>query len=282
MEAQASGRAVSRSARAVSAGALKRRLISAAIGLPIVVGTVIAGVPATTALASAAALVAGYEIADISRTTGFRRASILLLPVVLVAVGLSIAADRAGWTAAWAIVAAVLVICALPKRRGAASGVLLSLAASLYLGALLAHTPPLRSGPDGARWLLLVLLATFAVDTAAYFTGRSVGRRKMAPSISPRKTWEGAAGGLVAGVLAGLALRSVLSLRIEMWEAAALGLAIAIASVLGDLVESWFKRRGGVKDAGGLIPGHGGVMDRLDSLAPNLVIVYYTSVWIGG
>ncbi|MBI4218612.1 MAG: CDP-archaeol synthase [Chloroflexi bacterium] len=282
MEAEASERAVRGTARAAPASGLRRRLISAGVGLPLLIVAVLGGVQATAAVTFAAALIAGYEIANMSRTTGVQRAGILLLPVTLAAVGFSAAADNERWTAAWAIVAAVLTVLALPRRPRGAAFVLLTLAASAYAGVLLAHAPLLRSAADGGKWLLLALLATFAVDTAAYFAGRAIGRRKMAPSISPGKTWEGTAAGIAAGVVAGAALPSILSLKVDLWQAATLGLAIAVASVFGDLAESWFKRRGGVKDAGGFIPGHGGVLDRLDSLAPNLAIVYYASVWIGG
>lgn len=282
MEAQASGRALPRAGRAISENALKRRLISAAVGLPVTLIAVLAGVPTTTALASAAALVAGYEIANVCRAVGFARAAILLSPVAMVLVGLYLAAENSRWATIWASVTAVLVVVALPKRPGGASVAFLSVATAIYVGVSLAHAPVLRSSTDGARWLLLAIVATFAVDSAAYFTGRAIGRHKMAPYISPGKTWEGTAGGLFAGVVAGVVLSYLLSLKADPWQAVLLGLAIGVTAVLGDLAESWFKRRGGVKDAGGLIPGHGGMLDRLDSLAPNLAVVYYASLWIGG
>jgi phosphatidate cytidylyltransferase len=140
-------------------------------------------------------------------------------------------------------------------------------------------------------WLAFAILVTFAADTAAFFTGRRIGRRRMAPSISPGKTWEGTAGGLAGGTAAGAALAAIftsvtagtgLEFALEPAVGAAFGLVMAVAAALGDLGESWLKRRAGAKDAGTLIPGHGGFLDRLDSLAPNLVIVYYARIWANG
>ncbi|WPD19996.1 phosphatidate cytidylyltransferase [Thermaerobacter composti] len=122
----------------------------------------------------------------------------------------------------------------------------------------------------GPAWLLVPLIILWVQDTAAFFVGRAWGRRPLAPRISPGKTWEGAAGGLAgalvaAALLAGLLDRSAL----ELLPAAA---GTAVAGQLGDLWESWWKRRAGRKDSGSLLPGHGGMLDRIDSLLPALVL----------
>ena len=124
-------------------------------------------------------------------------------------------------------------------------------------------------------WLLLgTMMIIWIADTAAYFTGRQFGRRKLAPAISPGKSWEGVYGGL-AGVLAYALLLLVFSplaaragLSRPLFVASAL--ALAMLSVVGDLFESWMKRQAGVKDSGVLLPGHGGVLDRIDALLPAL------------
>jgi phosphatidate cytidylyltransferase len=173
-------------------------------------------------------------------------------------------------------------------RAGRVAFRFIAVAAALYFGSLLAFAAPLSAhSADGRLWLAFALLVTFAVDTAAYATGRAIGRRRLAPSISPAKTWEGAAGGLLAGVAAGAVLAAILATLGEGFSlrpgtGAAVGVVLAVAAIAGDLAESWLKRRAGVKDAGGLIPGHGGSLDRLDSLAPNLAIVYYVQIWAGG
>ncbi len=132
----------------------------------------------------------------------------------------------------------------------------------------------LRQEERGREWLLTAVLLTFAVDTAAFFVGRATGRHKMAPSISPGKSWEGAIAGLVAGPLALWGLSELFDLDLLIWQSVALGLAVSVAAQLGDLAESMVKRAAGAKDAGGLIPGHGGVFDRLDSLLPSVAMLY--------
>jgi phosphatidate cytidylyltransferase len=109
--------------------------------------------------------------------------------------------------------------------------------------------------------------------------GVKIGRHKLSPRISPKKTWEGVAGGLVGGALAALIVDAVFDLEIASAMAIVLGVVMAITATLGDLGESAFKRHAGVKDSGFLVPGHGGVLDRLDSLMPNLIIVYWVSEW---
>lgn len=161
----------------------------------------------------------------------------------------------------------------------------LTLAGALYTGGLLGYAPLLASlaetpkHGDGVAWMLAVLLGTAACDTGAYLVGSLMGRHKMIPHISPAKTWEGLAGGVLGAVVAALALSGILKLG---WLAAVLlGLAICAAAVLGDLSESLLKRATGVKDSGNLIPGHGGVLDRVDSILFVLPAVFWFTMIIG-
>lgn len=144
----------------------------------------------------------------------------------------------------------------------------------LYLGFPLATFVLVRDAELGREWFFLGLLATFAVDTGAYATGKLIGRHKMAPKISPGKTWEGAGGGFLFGGLAVLALNELLNTGVSLTTMIPLALALAPAAMLGDLLESWMKRRMGVKDASGLLPGHGGFLDRLDSLVAVFPVLY--------
>jgi phosphatidate cytidylyltransferase len=286
----ASAAASAGSAAEGSAGALKRRLASAAIGLPVLGAAVLLGWQATAATASCAALAAGWEAAGLARIAGVTRAALAAATAAVVLAGLAYAGLLPASFGLAAPAAAVLAVVALPRRRAGALVRYLAVAAALYFGAMLAFAAPLSAmPPDGRLWLAYALLVTFAVDSAAYFTGRSIGRRKLAPSISPGKTWEGTTGGIVAGAAAGALLPLMLAtfaaggkFALGPAAGAALGGVMAAAAVLGDLSESWLKRRAGVKDAGGLIPGHGGFLDRLDSLAPNLAIVYYAASWLSG
>ncbi len=149
-----------------------------------------------------------------------------------------------------------------------------------YLGAALAYGVLLRGIEDGALWLSLALAAAFVVDTSAYFAGKAFGKRRMAPGISPGKTWEGAAAGLLGGVVAFLVLAPLLSLPLTAWKAALLGMAVGVAAQAGDLLESALKRANNAKQSGTLMPGHGGILDRLDSVVLNLALVYYGATWV--
>lgn len=155
----------------------------------------------------------------------------------------------------------------------------ITLGGALYTGGLLGYAPLLTALPDGAgraggtAWLLLVLVGTAACDTGAYFVGSLLGRHKLIPHISPAKTWEGLGGGALGAVIAAVALSGLLVLSIPL--AVLLGLLLCAAAVAGDLAESLMKRAGGVKDSGAVIPGHGGVLDRVDSILFVLVAVYW-------
>lgn len=149
----------------------------------------------------------------------------------------------------------------------------------LTLGALALRVPP------GGVLLVFPLVVTWASDIGAYFTGRAIGGRKLLPSVSPGKTVAGAAGGLVASMLvAWLYARTVLapvaSLGFTPWGALFFGAVISVAAQVGDLFESLIKRDGGVKDSSRIIPGHGGVLDRVDSLIFVLPVAYVLLGWL--
>jgi phosphatidate cytidylyltransferase len=151
----------------------------------------------------------------------------------------------------------------------------------LYVGWLLGYIVALRGIEDGRNWVFYALFCTFGSDTAAFFIGRAIGRHKLAPSISPGKTWEGAIGGLLGAVgvsfLFLLPTPVTLTSQLNWWQAIILGLLVSIFGQVGDLVESLLKRNTGAKDSGTLIPGHGGILDRMDSIVFAVVVVYY---WI--
>lgn len=155
----------------------------------------------------------------------------------------------------------------------------LTIAGAVYTGGLLGYAPmlvALRESSDkaaGWAWLLLVVFGTAACDIGAYFAGSLLGRHKMIPHISPGKTWEGLAGGVIGGVLCAVAMSGLL--KIGLGQAVVLGLLVCVAAVFGDLCESLLKRATGVKDSSNLIPGHGGILDRLDSILFVMVAVYF-------
>jgi phosphatidate cytidylyltransferase len=142
--------------------------------------------------------------------------------------------------------------------------------------------PGWMAGPGAGAWLVLfTLLVTSAVDTGAYFAGKALGKHKLAPTLSPGKTWEGSIGGFVAALVVGGLLAMALRLPLAFALAAA-GL-IGLLAQLGDLIESALKREIGIKDFGTLIPGHGGVLDRFDSLLFTAPVVYWLlTLWPAG
>jgi phosphatidate cytidylyltransferase len=156
-----------------------------------------------------------------------------------------------------------------------------TIAGILYLGWLLSHFVALRGLDDGRNWVFFALFTTFGSDTAAFFIGKVLGRHRLAPSISPGKTWEGTIGGIFGAIIVSLlfTLPTPLRLPLSYWQAILLGLLVSIFGQLGDLVESLLKRNAGVKDSGKLLPGHGGFLDRIDSIVFAGVVVYYYVIW---
>ena len=164
------------------------------------------------------------------------------------------------------IVIAFVVFGFSDARPSATAAISLTLLGVVWVGGGLASFILLRDIPEHGRLVVFtVLIAVFADDTAAYFVGRTIGRHKMAPTISPGKSWEGFVGGTIAAMAVAFFAMYDQGFLTDV-EAAALGAAIAVSSTLGDLFESAIKRDLGVKDSGRLLAGHGGVLDRIDSI----------------
>lgn len=157
-----------------------------------------------------------------------------------------------------------------------------TVAGALYVGVPLAHLGLLRSLPQGVAWLLLCFFCTWATDTGAYIVGSLLGRRKLAPTISPGKTVEGALGGVAVTVLTGLVVGWVVGVPLPWWGVALAAVALSLFAQAGDLVESYLKRRAGVKDSGDLLPGHGGLLDRLDGFLWVVPATYYVALMAAG
>ena len=277
------------------------RLASAFVGIPIVIAALWAGAPWLSLLAAVLASLGAVEFYRMASLRGARPAAALgvIWALAFVVSGHGddyveyqttlVALGGGALTLAWHV-ARRFAPARLVGDDGAASGSLsdtladwgYTAAGAIYTGWTLSLFLRLRAGDDGLEWVLLAVLATFATDTGAFLVGRAIGRRRMAPNISPGKTWEGAAGGWLAGVGAVIGLAVLLDLPITQAEAIALGALVGVVAQVGDLVESMLKRAAGVKDSGTLIPGHGGVLDRLDSVVFAIVVVYHFSVWTAG
>ena len=164
------------------------------------------------------------------------------------------------------VVVAFVVFGFSDARPSATAAISLTLLGVLWIGGGIGSLVLLRDIPDNGRLVVFtVLIAVFADDTAAYFVGRAIGRHKMAPRISPGKSWEGFVGGTLAAMAVAFFAMYDQGFITDL-EALALGAAVALASTLGDLFESAIKRDLGVKDSGHVLAGHGGVLDRVDSL----------------
>ena len=165
-------------------------------------------------------------------------------------------------------------------------GFLFLLLGPVYIGFLLGHGLSIRdlsgdAGDFGRSWLLFTLLVVFACDTGAFAAGRLAGRHRMAPRVSPNKTWEGAAGGFAASVGAALLVGLAFDLTVPVWQQALIGAVASVAAQVGDLFESALKRAANVKDSGSIMPGHGGILDRMDSILFALPAVFYMLLAVG-
>lgn len=169
-----------------------------------------------------------------------------------------------------------LLTVAGPSSAGGVFGMAAVLLGVVWIGLAIAHAIMLRDLPHGGAALAAILAGTFAGDTGAYFGGRALGRHKMAPRISPNKTWEGLAFGVFTGVLA-VWIVNWYQEFIDTPQALVLGATVALVAPIGDLFESYIKRDVGAKDAGRLFGAHGGALDRLDAVLFSLVAGYY--VW---
>ena len=179
-----------------------------------------------------------------------------------------------------AIVLSLIWLLLHRQKEGAFIGWAWTVGGILYIGWLLSYLVALRGLDDGRDWVFLAMFITIGSDTAAFFIGRALGKHHLAPHISPGKTWEGAIAGVLGAIIVSLGLGSLLSLPLGYGRAILLGLLVSIFGQLGDLVESLLKRNMGVKDSGKLIPGHGGFLDRIDSVVFAGVVVYYYVIWV--
>ncbi|MFC1593015.1 phosphatidate cytidylyltransferase, partial [Candidatus Omnitrophota bacterium] len=267
---------------------LKKRAITAFFGIPLLVTIIWLGEPWFTVLVAIWGVLAAFEFyrlvttSEVSPLTCFgliwtlffiisRNSDLLsilnpyfdlhlLTPLLLTS----------------AVLLSLIWLLHQPLRQGVFTGWAWTIAGILYLGWLLSYLVALIGLDSGRDWVFFALFTTFASDTAAFFTGRALGKHRLAPHISPGKTWEGAVAGVIGAIIVSLlfTLNTPLNLPLLYWQAILLGLLVSVFGQLGDLVESMFKRNVGVKESGKLVPGHGGILDRTDSIVFTCVVVY--------
>jgi phosphatidate cytidylyltransferase len=253
---------------------------TALVALPVLLAAFFLGPPWLTVAIVAAALAVGlHEFSTLLRARGIRP-----MPQVgyLLAAAFFLDVVSPGWLPVpFAPLGALLLLSFTLWRGGdleSVTAAAATLLGAVYLGALGGTIAALRVVPrveDGAWRVLLLLGIQVFSDTLAFFVGHAIGRRRLAPGISPGKSVEGAIGGLLGGALGAVVVRFLGLPTLPLGHAVALGAAVAALGIVGDLDESLFKRWAGVKDSGTLFPGHGGMLDRLDSLLFGAPVLYY-------
>jgi phosphatidate cytidylyltransferase len=253
------------------------RVASAGVLFPIAVWLVIVGDLPFALLAAFAGVVAAAELVLMFARPGVGEVvGIAVAGVIPFMAAFGASRDLLpGWSGLFIACATVLVLAIFLFRRGPLEEVPRSISVValswLYCGLLLATLVKLRG--FGVAWVILAFVVTWGNDTFAYFAGHAFGRHKLYERISPKKTWEGFAGGAAASLVAGVLL-STLMLGNTWWFGLIFGAAIFLSATLGDLVESLIKRDIGIKDMSSWLPGHGGFLDRLDSILPSAAVAY--------
>jgi len=257
---------------------LEKRVISAAIMLPLVVTVFVMGGWSYVLLIVLAMLLGGLEFTRMFRRLGYAMSDLFLALLIL-----AWQADAIWDLGAWRLPVVTVLMLAVSlwalyqakeklDHHRAVELWALMLAGGMYIGLGGGYLIALRTRPEGLWWLLVTCGVVWIGDSAAYVVGRRIGRHKMAPTISPGKSWEGYAAQVLSGPISGLLL-AWLSTQIAgiehglvLWHGLVLGFVVSVFCPAGDFLVSMMKREVGVKDTGSLIPGHGGVLDRVDSI----------------
>ncbi len=263
---------------------LKTRVLTAVVALPILIAVVLVGGWLFAALIVAALVLGGLEYVHLLRQGGYHTPAWLVLALILLLAGAT-CFEHDDWRAPG--VAALLIAGTFYAIWGMEHGqpnpvlaLALAVFGGLYLGWLGSYLLAVRDLQEGAYLLLMLYGCVAFSDSAAYFVGRRWGRHKMSPRVSPKKTWEGYVGSVVGGAVFGALAGGLPDTAVLTWgHGALIGLLIGVLGTVGDLGISAIKRQVGAKDSSHLIPGHGGILDRTDSVLVSVAIGYYYLVW---
>jgi phosphatidate cytidylyltransferase len=232
-----------------------------------------------------AAVLVGFTAFELAKALRYAGRDVPRWATVIAALATIPAAFYLGDQGKWLVTLGGILFVALwrvadlirPAHRGTARAVWADIAAGtfvqVYVPFLASYAVLLTAKPSGQWWTMAFLIVVVAVDTGAYATGMSFGKHKMAPRISPKKTWEGFAGSAAAGLIAAVLL-SVFMLRMPAWFGLVFGATMLFTATVGDLMESLIKRDLGIKDISTWLPGHGGFLDRMDSILPSALAAY--------
>jgi phosphatidate cytidylyltransferase len=260
---------------------LLTRVLSALVLAPVAIFSIVVGGWALMGMLAIVLGIAAIEYVRLMRDGGFRPTAW----IALILIGaLLVDAMRPQWRLAPATISVILIgsLTWQMAHRGVAATAdwALAVAGGLYLGWAGRSVIQIRAFDNGAAWLLVVLAGTWLADSGAYLVGVRWGRHKMTPSLSPKKSWEGFIGGIAFGVIGNAVFAAALGL--PPLHGAMFGLIGATIGTLGDLSISMMKRQVGAKDSGHLIPGHGGALDRIDSLLFTVIAGYLYLTWFTG
>jgi phosphatidate cytidylyltransferase len=267
---------------------LRFRVLTAAIGLPLVIVSALLGHGFFCLFLGVVTAACTIELCRLVPGLPKRDALALVAiawAVLLATRSLFVHADVGAALISIPLVITLLLLLTRREARRTFTEWAWTVGSAFYAGWLLGHWGLLYAMADGLALVLFGMLTTFAYDTGAYFSGRAFGRHKMAPRISAGKTWEGGIGGLLIGMGVAIATRAAAigitgEFTFSLGATILAGILVPVAAQLGDLVESALKRSAGVKDAGNLLPGHGGMLDRFDSLLFTGTMLYFYTLWI--
>jgi phosphatidate cytidylyltransferase len=261
---------------------LRTRLLSAAVFIPIAVGFMwIGGTPYAVVLMTALAA-CGWEFARLPLRAELRLNAFLIIGGILALMSLQ-AFQLHGLLLPLLSLLLLGNLTVMIVRYGAEENAALrfglNVAAALYIGGLGMHLLALRQLEYGHYWLILTVVSTGMGDVGAYFVGSWLGKHKLAPRLSPNKTWEGYFGGIALAVLSGALLSLLFAPVVRPIDGVIIGMLVGALAPLGDLGMSAFKRSAAVKDFSGIVPGHGGALDRFDTLLIGGTLGYYYILW---
>lgn len=264
---------------------MRSRTVSALIAAPLALGIVVLGKAYLTVMVTAIGVAAVMEFYRLARSSGLSASPVLGgFGVAAFAVAGHLGSDAwIGHVLVGLVIASLALQTVTTGRNNALANPAITVFGASYVGGALATFLLLRQagGPSaGLGHVVSTLLAVWATDIAAYFLGSAFGKHRLVPAVSPNKTVEGAVSGLVAGTATGIGVRALgVALGwwagVPLWHGALLAVAASVFGQVGDLAESAMKRNAKVKDSGVFMPGHGGVLDRIDSVLFAMPVVYY-------
>jgi phosphatidate cytidylyltransferase len=265
----------------------KQRWITGLIALPFLIALIAFGGAAFGLLVAAASVVALWEYYPIAFASQMGRPLTLMRWLGLISAPLMVLAAFTGGAGSVMAVLGLNLMAAggVCIRFSDAESDLFAIAgqhllALVYIPLTLTLLVLIRSGTDGAAWVFMLLVIVFAGDIGAFYVGSLWGRHKLCPTVSPKKTVEGALGGVAASVACGMIFRWLALPQLPIEGCLLFFILTAVVAPAGDLFESVIKRRSGIKDSGGILPGHGGILDRIDALLFAVPLAYLFKGWL--